>query len=57
MDGRTVLCIAHRLSSIAMADYVAVIQDGRVVEFGAYDELVSTPGGAFHGLVQRQLLQ
>ena len=43
---RTVLVIAHRLSTVRMADEIFVIDKGRVVERGAHDELLS--GGGFY---------
>jgi len=44
MRGRTVLVIAHRLSTIESADHVVVLERGRVVEEGAYDELLERRG-------------
>lgn len=41
LDGRTAVLIAHRLSTADRADYVAVIVDGRVVEFGPPAELLN----------------
>ena len=38
--GRTTIVIAHRLSTVRRADAVAVIQDGRLAEFGTHDELM-----------------
>ncbi|XP_053670904.1 ATP-binding cassette sub-family B member 10, mitochondrial [Anopheles nili] len=51
---RTVLTIAHRLSTIRNATNIAVLQDGRIVEHGNYDQLIATHGGVFRELVQRQ---
>jgi ATP-binding cassette subfamily B protein len=44
MEGRTVIVIAHRLSTAARADRVAVVADGRLVEEGPHDELVAREG-------------
>ena len=43
-EGRTVVTIAHRLSTAARADRVAVLRDGRLVELGSHDELVEANG-------------
>src|SRR3712207_721560 len=39
MEGRTTIVIAHRPATIALAERVAVIDDGRVVEEGTHDDL------------------
>ena len=44
MEGRTVVVIAHRLSTAERADRVAVIDDGRLVEVGTHDDLVRAEG-------------
>jgi ATP-binding cassette subfamily B protein len=41
LAGRTAVVIAHRLSSIEVADRVAVIEDGRIVELGSRAELLA----------------
>jgi ABC-type multidrug transport system fused ATPase/permease subunit len=46
MVGRTVVLIAHRLSTAARADRVAVVSGGRLVEHGTHAELVAG-GGAY----------
>jgi ATP-binding cassette subfamily B protein len=43
-QGRGALIISHRASSLAKADVVAVLRDGRVAEIGAFDELVAAGG-------------
>ena len=41
---RTTLIIAHRLSTIRNADFIAVMENGRISETGSHDELVSKKG-------------
>ncbi|KAB5514092.1 hypothetical protein DKX38_027998 [Salix brachista] len=54
MKGRTVLVIAHRLSTVQSADTVAVVSDGQIVERGSHEELLSKDG-VYTALVKRQL--
>ena len=42
MRGRTTLVIAHRAATIALADRVAVLEAGRIVEIGTHAELLRT---------------
>jgi ATP-binding cassette, subfamily B, bacterial HlyB/CyaB len=51
--GRTVLIIAHRLSTVRRADRIITIERGRVVEDGSHDELVRT-GGRYANLHRLQ---
>ncbi len=55
MQGRITLVIAHRLSTVKDADRVVVIDDGRVVQSGTHDELVSQ-AGLYRTLVERQFV-
>ena len=55
MENRTVLVIAHRLSTVKQADKICVIDQGCIAEQGNHDELLSTPKGIYKKLVQRQL--
>ncbi|XP_027085579.1 ABC transporter B family member 10 [Coffea arabica] len=54
MVGRTTVVVAHRLSTIRNADIIAVVQNGRIVETGSHEELISKPNGAYASLVQLQ---
>ena len=52
--GRTVVVIAHRLSTVKNADKIVVLEGGRVVEEGSHAELTATKGKYFE-LVKNQL--
>jgi ATP-binding cassette subfamily B protein len=53
--GRTTLLISHRFTTIALADRIAVLADGRVVELGAHHELLDRRGAyaSLYGLYER----
>lgn len=53
-EGRTVLIIAHRLSTVRYADQIIVLDQGRIVEIGNHDELIDKQG-AYYKLVKNQL--
>ena len=50
-EGRTTVIIAHRLSTVANADVIVVMDKGRIVETGRYEELVAQDG-LFASLVE-----
>lgn len=52
--GRTVVIVAHRLSTVKNADLIAVLEQGRLVEHGNHNELVRQQG-AYYRLVKNQL--
>jgi subfamily B ATP-binding cassette protein MsbA len=54
MQGRTSIVIAHRLSTIRSASCIYVIKDGRIVENGVHDDLVSREGGVYRELYDIQ---
>jgi ATP-binding cassette subfamily B protein len=52
--GRTVVVVAHRLSTVKNADQIIVLDKGNIVEFGTHDHLVKIQGD-YHKLVRNQL--
>jgi ATP-binding cassette subfamily B protein len=53
-EGRTVVVVAHRLSTVKNADQIIVLQKGQVTERGTHEELVLQQGPYYH-LVRNQL--
>lgn len=53
MTGKTVITIAHRLSTLARMDRIVVLDAGRVVEEGSHDQLIAR-GGLYASLWQHQ---
>jgi ATP-binding cassette, subfamily B, bacterial MsbA len=52
-NGRTVVCIAHRLSTLKSMDRIYVMKDGQVIEEGGFEELLRKDG-AFAMMARRQ---
>lgn len=55
MQGRTSIVVSHRVSAVADADLILVLEDCRLVESGTHQELLSR-GGTYARLLERQLL-
>uniref|UniRef100_A0A914M010 ABC-type xenobiotic transporter n=1 Tax=Meloidogyne incognita TaxID=6306 RepID=A0A914M010_MELIC len=55
-EGRTCLIIAHRLSTVQNSDVIAVIDEGKVVELGTHNELLSRDG-IYKTLCETQILK
>ena len=53
-EGKTVIIIAHRLSTVLMADNIVVLEDGKLIEQGSHGELY-TEQGKYFSLWQKQM--
>ena len=53
-SGKTVVVVAHRLSTVRNADQIIVLEKGKIVEIGTHEEL-TVGGGAYYQLVKNQL--
>ncbi len=56
MTGRTVVVIAHRLSTVRSLDRILVFEHGRVVEDGSHNALLGLEGGIYRRLFERQAM-
>jgi ATP-binding cassette, subfamily B, bacterial MsbA len=52
-ENRTVICVAHRLSTLRSMDRILVLEKGRIVEQGSFDQLLAQ-GGLFTAMAARQ---
>ena len=55
VQGRTVIAIAHRLSTLANADRLLVMKDGRLIEEGHHEDLMKDPNGQYRKLIEMQM--
>lgn len=53
-EGKTVVVVAHRLSTVKNADQIIVLREGAIVEIGTHEQLTSTKG-YYYALVRNQL--
>ena len=51
---RVVFIITHRLSTIRSTDRIAFLEDGRIVEYGAHDDLMALAGGRYRQFVEAE---
>jgi ABC-type multidrug transport system fused ATPase/permease subunit len=54
LAGRTTFVIAHRLSTIRRADLILLMEEGRIIERGTHQELM-TARGTYYDMVLRQM--
>lgn len=55
MRDKTVIVVAHRLSTVAQLDRILFFENGRIVEDGSHEALLAKPGGAYRRLWERQV--
>ena len=53
----TRIVVAHRLSTIIHCSRILVLDGGKIIQDGTYDELIQNPSGLFYDLVRRQRLE
>ena len=55
MHGRTTIIIAHRFSTIAQADKLVVLDQGKLIQYGTHQALIENTEGLYHKLVVNQM--
>lgn len=55
-ENKTTIMIAHRVSTVRNADYLLILDEGEIKEFGTYDELMALRG-VFYEMVEKQRLE
>lgn len=55
MQDKTVIVVAHRLSTVAQLDRILFFDNGKIIEDGTHDELLKRPNGAYRRLWERQV--
>ena len=53
-QGKTVVVVAHRLSTVRNADQIVVLDEGKIVEIGTHEDLTAKRG-VYFALVKNQL--
>lgn len=53
-QGRTTICVAHRLSTVVDADRILVLKNGSVIEEGDYKYLINNTNSYFYKLWMKQ---
>ena len=56
MTGRTVIIIAHRLSTVRALDRILVFEHWRIIEEGPHNALLAVSGGTYRRLFERQAM-